>query len=48
MKGFDERWGLIGIVGGCAIWILVHDIVFLFPVLGIIGGLVALYREDKS
>jgi hypothetical protein len=48
MKGFDERWGLIAIVAGCAIWILAHDIAFLFPVLGIIGGLMALYRDEKQ
>ena len=41
------KGGLIVLVIACAAWILWHDIQHLFPLLGVVGGLLAL-REYQD
>ena len=35
--------GVILIVIGCVVWLVAQDILYLLPVMGIVGGMKALY-----
>lgn len=42
-----ERIELWFIVAACALWILWHDIGTLLPLAGVVGGLLAIAREQR-
>lgn len=42
-----EKLFVSGIVLACAAWIVSRDLLLLVPVLGIVGGIKVLYRDDK-
>lgn len=43
----NERWAIIAIVAGCVLWIMVNDALMLIPLMGVIGGLLALKEGEK-
>lgn len=37
---------MVLIIMGCVVWLVAQDILYLLPVMGIIGGMKALYEQN--